>query len=116
MIINRDLQKSRRKKRVRSKARGTKEMPRLSVFRSNNYIYVQLIDDGAQKILLGVSEKHLDKKVGNKIDHAKALGLFLAKKAEMKKITTVVFDRGSYRYHGRIKAFAEGVREGGLRF
>src|SRR3989344_2540839 len=106
----------RRKLRVRSKIQGTKNMPRLSVFRSNNYIYAQLIDDEKKETILGMSEQHLEKKSGSKLARSKQLGLLLSKKAIEKKIKKVVFDRGSYIYHGRIKALAQAAREGGLEF
>ncbi len=106
----------RRQKRVRNKLVGTKEMPRLSVFRSNQYIYAQLIDDSVKKTILGVSQKHLKEVKGKKIDKSKELGLLLAKQALSKKIGKVVFDRGSYAYKGRVRALAEGAREGGLIF
>lgn len=109
--------KERRKKRTRGKTKGTNQRPRLSVFRSNKMMYAQIIDDDKKTTILGVSEKTENKKIsGSKIERAKSLGLFLAKKAITKKIKTVVFDRGSYKYHGRVKAFAEGAREGGLIF
>jgi|SRR5436190_15500339 len=108
--------KKQRKLRISSKVRGTQSKPRLSVFRSNNAVYAQLIDDIAGKTLIGVSEKHIDQKKGNKTEKAKALGMVLAIKAKAEKIGQVIFDKGSYKYHGRIKAVAEGVREGGLKF
>ncbi|HSW97225.1 MAG TPA: 50S ribosomal protein L18 [Candidatus Saccharimonadales bacterium] len=114
MIKNK--QKVQRQRRVRGKIIGTSETPRLSVFRSNNYIYAQLIDDTSKKTLLGMSEKHISKKEGTPVTVAKLLGMEIAKKAVEKKITKVMFDRGSYRYHGRVKALAEGAREGGLQF
>lgn len=107
----------KRKIRTRSKIKGTVKRPRLSVFRSNYYIYAQLINDEKGETMLGVTEKHLEKKAKeNKINIAKQLGALLAKKALDKKIKIVVFDRGSYAYHGRVKALAEGAREGGLIF
>lgn len=111
--------KLKRQLRIRKKIRGTKEQPRLSVYRSNKFVYAQIIDDEKEKTLLGVSEKTLDKaaeKKETKIVKAKKLGLLLAKKALEKKINKVVFDKGAYAYHGRIKALAEGAREGGLKF
>lgn len=108
--------KLRRKIRTRKKIKGLKDRPRLSVFRSNRYIYAQLIDDESGKTLLGVTEKYLEDKNKLKTMRAKNLGLFLAKKALLKKIKRVVFDRGGSSYHGRVKAFAEGAREGGLEF
>lgn len=110
------IQKQRRARRIRSAVRGTAAKPRLSVFRSNDYIYAQLIDDTMGKTLLGVSEKTVEKVAGTKTEKAKTLGMALAKAAGEKKIKEVVFDKGSYRYHGRVKALAEGAREGGLKF
>lgn len=109
----------RRKKRVRAKIRNLGERLRLSVFRSNKYIYAQIIDDKEGKTLVVAGEKEL-KLVGEekktKIEKAKMVGSLLAKKALLKKIKTVVFDRGKYKYHGRVKALAEGAREKGLAF
>ncbi len=79
-------------------------------------MYAQIIDDAKRATLVGVSEKALEKPTGSKTEKAKALGLALAKAAVSKKIKEVVFDKGSYRYHGRVKALAEGAREGGLQF
>jgi len=107
----------KRKIRVRSKVKGTSARPRLSVFRSNKFVYAQLINDDKAETVLGVSEKNLGEDIkGKKSDKAKELGLFLAKMAISKKIKAVVFDRGSYAYHGRIKQVAQGAREGGLKF
>lgn len=110
---------TRRKIRTRVKVQGTKIRPRLSVFRSNKYIYAQLIDDLEKKTLLGVSEKEMEGKSGEKIskqNRAKQLGMYFGQKATGQKIKKVVFDRGGYAYKGRIKALAEGAREGGLEF
>ncbi|HUV42694.1 MAG TPA: 50S ribosomal protein L18 [Patescibacteria group bacterium] len=111
-------QELKRKNRVRQKIKGTNERPRLSVFRSNKRIYTQLINDEQGKTLVGSSEKDLGKeaKPVTKIKKAKLIGEALAKKALKKKIKKVIFDRGPYRYHGRVKALAEGAREGGLKF
>jgi|SRR5579864_7160586 len=108
--------KQQRKIRISSKVRGTDEKPRLSVFRSNGSIYAQLIDDEKRKTIIGVSEKHIENKKGTKTEKAKALGLTLATKASEKNIKHIIFDKGNYKYHGRIKAIAEGAREGGLIF
>ncbi len=91
--------------------------PRLTIFRSNRYIYAQLIDGQKGKTILGVSEKEFaaDEKI-KRIEAAKKLGSLIAKKAIAKKIKEVIFDRGAYKYHGRVKAVAEGAREGGLKF
>ncbi len=104
-----------RRTRVRSKIKGTSQRPRLSVFRSNKFIYAQIIDDEKGKTILGVSEREIKEK-NTKTENSKNLGLLVAKKAAQKKINEVVFDRGSYQYHGRVKALAEGAREGGLKF
>ena len=106
-----------RKIRVRAKIKGTLDKPRLSVYRSNRFIYAQVIDDTKGKTIVGVSEKNLSlKEKTKKTDKSKELGLLIAKKVLDKKIKEVVFDRGSYKYHGRVKAVAEGARQGGLKF
>jgi len=106
-----------RKSRIKAKIRGTKEVPRLTVFRSNKYVYAQLIDDEKGRTILGASEKQIEKIPSSKrIDKSKALGMKIAKLASAKKIKKVVFDRSGYAYHGRIKAIAQGAREGGLNF
>lgn len=103
--------------RAKSSIRGTKDRPRLSVFRSNRYVYAQIIDDEDGKTIVGVSEKHLAEKIAkSKTDKAKALGMLLAKKAIAKKVKKVTFDRRNYAYFGRIRAVAQGAREGGLKF
>ncbi|MBU2632393.1 50S ribosomal protein L18 [Patescibacteria group bacterium] len=106
----------RRITRTRAKTKGTQERPRLSVFRSNKFIYGQIINDEKGNTLIGVSEKELSDKKMNKTEKAKELGKIIAGNAKKKKINKVVFDRGGYAYHGRVKAFAEGAREGGLDF
>ncbi|RJQ38723.1 50S ribosomal protein L18 [Candidatus Microgenomates bacterium] len=108
--------KQKRKSRIRAKTIGTNERPRLTVFRSAKHIYAQIVDDQNNKTILGVSEKHLDSQKEKKEDKAKKLGLLLAKKSIDKKIKKVVFDKGSYAYHGRVKSLAQGAREGGLEF
>lgn len=109
--------KLNRQKRVRSKIQGSSQKPRLSVFRSNKFIYVQAIDDVSQKTIVGVSEKELKDEAGvKKTDRAFELGKLLAKKVLSKKITEAIFDRGSYKYHGRVQKIADGAREGGLKF
>lgn len=115
--MNKNDQKLKRKLRTRTKIRGTQDRPRLSVFRSNRFVYAQLINDEMGKTIIGVSEKHLKQNLASvRSARAKALGTLLAKKAIEKKIKKVVFDRGSYSYHGRISAIAQGAREGGLEF
>lgn len=107
----------RRKARIRKKIRGTNDRPRFSVFRSNRFIYGQLVNDGKGVTLISVSEKSFKNEgKSKKVDRAKEVGKLLAKKALEKKIKKVVFDKGSYAYKGRVRAFAEGAREGGLKF
>jgi large subunit ribosomal protein L18 len=102
--------------RVRAKAKGNSKKPRLSVYRSNKFIYAQIIDDENKRTIIGASEKEIKESEGTKTDKSKKLGALIAKKAIAKKISEVIFDRGSYKYHGRVKAVAEGAREGGLKF
>jgi large subunit ribosomal protein L18 len=108
----------RRRHHVRSKIVGTPERPRLSVFRSSKHIYAQLIDDLAGKTLAAASTtaKATDVKYGGNVKAAKSVGLKIAEAAKAKGITQVAFDRGHYRYHGRVKALADAAREGGLQF
>jgi large subunit ribosomal protein L18 len=107
--------KIRRKGRIRAKISGTGTIPRLSVFRSLNHIYAQLIDD--EKSITLVSAKDIElKDKGKKSDLAFKVGELIAKKAMDKKIDSVVFDKGGNKYHGRIKSVAEGARKGGLKF
>lgn len=104
----------RRRKRIRSKISGTPEVPRLSVFKSNKFIYAQLIDDVKGNTLLSFSSKDSKEKVP--VLQAKEVGVEIAKRAAAQKISKVVFDRSGYIYTGKIKAVAEGAREGGLKF
>ena len=109
--------RARRHRRVRGKIRGTAERPRLAVFRSNVGIYAQLIDDDRGHTLAAAGPKQLAKSFkGTKSEQAAAVGKLLAGAAKQAGIETCVFDRGGYLYHGRVKALAEGAREGGLRF
>jgi large subunit ribosomal protein L18 len=110
--------RDRVRQRIRKKIAGTKECPRLSVFRSNKQIYAQIIDDVAGQTLAAASslEKAIEKAKGNKSEIAKLVGKALAGKAVAAGITEVSFDRGGYLYHGRVKSLAEGAREGGLKF
>ncbi len=108
----------RRKKirmRIRKRIKGTAELPRLSVFRSNKQIYAQLIDDLNGNTLCAASSAEAGDS-GSKVEQAKSVGKLLASKAKDNSIEMVVFDRSGYLYHGRIKALAEGAREGGLLF
>lgn len=111
----------RSKIKIRKKISGSKEKPRLTVYRSLNNIYAQLIDDSAGATLVSAStlSKEIAEELKNtkgKIDKGKLVGLLVAKKASEKKISQVVFDRNGYKYHGRIKAVADGARQGGLQF
>ena len=109
--------KLKRARRIRAKISGTSSRPRLSVFRSNRSVLIQLIDDVNAKTLLTVTPKHLEtKEKQSKTSLSHTLGLTLAKMAKEKKIKEVIFDKGRYAYHGRVKAVAEGAREGGLSF
>ena len=110
-------QRLKRHKRVRAKVSGTPERPRLNVFRSTTNIYAQIIDDVTGKTLVAASSLEKDFSCeGTKTDAAKQVGINVAERAKAKGIDTVVFDRGGYVYHGRVKALAEGAREGGLQF
>lgn len=117
MAFNKQARRHKIHKRIRKSIKGTSNRPRLNVYRSNKEIYGQLIDDVAGKTLLAVSTKSPDLECsGNKVEQAKIVGKTLAEKAQGLSIEGVVFDRGGYLYHGRVKAFADGAREGGLKF
>lgn len=120
MIIKKSKNKTRtiRHLRIRKNLSGTPERPRLSVYRSNSHIYAQIIDDVNQVTLVAASSMEKGNKLenGSNIEAAKAVGTIIAKKALEKNITTVVYDRGGYLYHGRVKALAEAAREAGLKF
>lgn len=109
-------QKDRRLRRVRSKLAQNVGIPRLSVFRSNQHIWAQIIDDKHGKTLVSTSTKSLKNIKGTKSEKAASVGQEIAKLAIEKKIINVRFDRGLYRYHGRVKSLAQGAREGGLKF
>jgi large subunit ribosomal protein L18 len=106
----------RRRRRVRSKVRGSAERPRLSVFRSNRGVFAQLIDDSAGRTLVAVNWIEPELRSLRSMEQAKRAGELLAQRAKEAGIETCVFDRGGYQYHGRVKALADGAREGGLRF
>jgi large subunit ribosomal protein L18 len=114
----REERRYRRHLRVRKKVSGTASRPRMVVFRSIKHIYAQLVDDDRGVVLLGVSDGSEGIAAGGKgkVAKGKAAGMLLAQKAVSAGITKVVFDRGGYRYHGRVKAVADGAREGGLEF
>lgn len=104
----------RRHARIRAKIQGTASCPRLAVFRSNRFMYAQLIDDEAGVTLAGIDSRKA--KAKNGVERAKEIGLALAELAKQKGITKVVFDRGGFQYQGAVVALAEGAREGGLQF
>ena len=107
-------QRERRHLRVRKKVTGTAERPRLVVYRSLKHIYAQIVDDTTSRTLMTVSDQAIE--VGKKIERSSEVGRRIAAKAKEAGITTVVFDRAGYKYHGRVKAVADGAREGGLEF
>jgi large subunit ribosomal protein L18 len=115
--INRNEIRLRIHKRIRNRVAGTPERPRLAIFRSVNHIYAQIIDDqqGHTIVAAGSTEKDLKGKGGN-VDGAKMIGKAVAERAKTKGVTKVVFDRGGYQYHGRVKALADAAREAGLEF
>jgi large subunit ribosomal protein L18 len=114
-VLTKPQARLRRRRRVRAKVSGTAERPRISVFRSNRGIFVQLIDDEAGRTLAAVNWTEADLRTLSGTDQAKRVGELLAERAKAAGIDTAVFDRGGYQYHGRVKALAEGAREGGLR-
>ncbi len=115
-VLTRPKALDRRHKRVRGKVRGTAERPRLVVSRSNKGINAQLVDDTAGRTLAAASSLQLKTFKGNKTAQATEVGKLLAANAKAAKINSVVFDRGGYLYHGRVKALADAAREGGLKF
>lgn len=119
--IVKTMKRTKIRKRIRKQVTGTSEKPRLAVFRSLKHIYAQLIDDNRGHTLVHIGSlseavKNAAEKGKGKTSASKLVGLELAKAAKAKGIETVVFDRGGYKYHGRVKAVAEGAREGGLKF
>jgi len=118
--VKKDALRQKRKSRIRGKISGTSAKPRLSVFRSLNHIYAQIIDDTEGKTLVSISSNEKEMKAslknGTNIEAAKKIGTALAKKAINKNITIVSFDRNGYLYHGRVKALADSAREAGLTF
>ncbi|MFT6814225.1 MAG: large subunit ribosomal protein L18 [Sphingobacteriales bacterium] len=115
---NKTLRRARIKKGIRKKVRGTSELPRLCVYRSNTSIYVQLIDDVNQKTVVAASSQDADiaKAKGTRVESSKQVGIKIAEKAKKAGINACIFDRNGFLYHGRIKSLAEGAREGGLKF
>ena len=118
MALTKPERLKRRHRRVRKKIMGTAERPRLAVFRSSKHVYVQAIDDIAGRTLAAASTVESDQRKGATatVDAAKGVGLLVAQRARDAGISTVVFDRGGFSYHGRVAAVADGAREGGLVF
>jgi len=117
--IGKNQKRSHIHERIRKKLRGTTERPRLNVYRSLNHIYAQVIDDLSGKTLVAASTaegKKEDRRTGGNLAAAKAVGKTIAERAKAKGVTKVVFDRGGYIYHGRVKALADAAREAGLQF
>jgi large subunit ribosomal protein L18 len=115
-VATRPAKRLRRRRRVRAKVHGTAERPRISVFRSNRGIFAQLIDDDAGKTLAAVNWTEAELRSLPRMDQARRAGAVLAERAKAAGVEAAVFDRGGYQYHGRVKALAEGAREGGLVF
>lgn len=115
-VLSPDKRRLRRRRRVRAKVSGSADSPRISIFRSNRGISAQVINDREGKTLASVSWTEDDLRSLKRMDQAKRAGELLAQRASAAGIDRVVFDRGGYRYHGRVKAFADGAREGGLTF
>jgi len=113
MAFSKESRRNKIRRRVRAAISGTPEMPRLAVFRSNKEIYVQVIDDLSGKTLAAASSNDIK---GTKIEQAGAVGKSIAEKSIAAGISKVIFDRGGYLYHGRVKALADGARESGLKF
>jgi large subunit ribosomal protein L18 len=116
MATKKDSRRLRIRRSIRTKISGTTGKPRLSVFRSNKEIYAQLIDDVSGHTIISASSQDLKSTKGTKVEISKSVGQKLAEKAVSSGIKQVTFDRGGYLYHGRVKALAEGAREGGLNF
>ena len=115
-VATRPSKRLKRRRRVRAKVTGTAERPRISVFRSNRGVFAQLIDDASGRTLAAVSWTEDELKSLKRMDQARKAGELLAERAKAAGVETAVFDRGGYQYHGRVKALAEGAREGGLIF
>jgi large subunit ribosomal protein L18 len=117
-MVDRDAVRRRIHTRIRKRVKGTPERPRLAVFRSLNHIYAQVIDDRSGRTLAAAStaEKSTNVKNGGNVEAAKVVGKLVAERAKAAGINAVVFDRGGFLYHGRIKALADAAREGGLEF
>ena len=115
-VMTKRQQRLRRRRRVRSRVTGTAERPRLSVYRSNRGVFAQLVDDAAGRTLAAVNWTEPELRKLSASEQAKKAGELLAERARSAGVETCVFDRGGYQFHGRVKALAEGAREGGLKF
>src|SRR5947209_11056350 len=115
-VMTKPARRLKRRRRVRAKVRGTAERPRISVFRSNRGIFAQLIDDDAGRTLAAVNWTESDLRSLKPTEQATRAGALLASRAREAGVQAAVFDRGGYKYHGRVKALADGAREGGLEF
>jgi large subunit ribosomal protein L18 len=115
-VLTKPAQRLRRRRRVRAKVRGSAERPRISVFRSNRGIFAQLIDDDSGRTLASVNWTESELRGLGRMEQATRAGALLAERARAAGVETAVFDRGGYQYHGRVKALADGAREGGLNF
>jgi large subunit ribosomal protein L18 len=115
-VVSKPVKRLKRRRRVRAKVRGSAERPRISVFRSNRGIFAQLIDDDSGRTLAAVNWTESDLRSLQPTEQAKRAGALLAERAKAAGVERAVFDRGGYQYHGRVKALAEGAREGGLDF
>ena len=115
-VLTKPQKRLRRRRRVRARIRGSAERPRLSVYRSNRGVFAQLIDDSAGRTLAAVNWTEPELRKLSASAQAKRAGELLAERAKSADVATCVFDRGGYKFHGRVKALAEGAREGGLKF
>ena len=115
-VLTKPQKRLRRRRRVRAKVRGSAERPRVSVFRSNRGVFAQLIDDDSGRTLAAVQWTEADLRSLKPMEQANKVGALLAERAKAAGVETAVFDRGGYQYHVRVKALAEGAREGGLKF
>lgn len=115
-MLNKQQKRHKRHQRTRAKIFGTAARPRIYVFRSAKHIYLQLIDDEKSRIIASAKDSESKEGRGTKLEKARQVGKLIAKKAKELKIEKVVFDKGGYKYHGRVKAAADGAREGGLKF
>jgi large subunit ribosomal protein L18 len=115
-VMTKPAKRLKRRRRVRAKVRGSAERPRISVFRSNRGIFAQLIDDGTGRTIAAATWTEPELRELGPMDQAQRVGALLAERAKAAGVESAVFDRGGYKYHGRVKALADGAREGGLTF